>query len=400
MLSFLLVSFWYSKTNTLKSGFKVLFYNRVGDLFFFIAIGLIIFVTGSDSLSASPILLEPWLASSVPADPAPSLRWLLAVAIIVVVLSKSAQFGFHIWLLEAMEAPLPASSLIHSATLVCAGVVLLTKAPMTVYLAGGVTTYLVVWSCATSCALSASALFNYDIKKVLAYSTGSHVSLMLALAVTSGVTCGYTYTLVHASSKVFIFLLFGFIIDANGGVRDIRRMGGFFRTTDLAVFGAVGASFLSSLPFFPLAVLKDGLAVSLMTGAWAMEFAAAILMLAALLNYLYMGRLFFKIFFGDLLSVRGTYFYAAVAGTDFRLAALKTTSAVLKISPTVVLILYIFLIESSVVAQLAADYAFPQIKLIDGFGSLITNAHLRYFGDSNSFFFFFLLLPSVFRVLR
>lgn len=59
LLSFLLVSFWYSKTNTLKSGFKVLFYNRVGDLFFFIAIGVIVFVTGSDNLGATSVLLEP-----------------------------------------------------------------------------------------------------------------------------------------------------------------------------------------------------------------------------------------------------------------------------------------------------------------------------------------------------
>ena len=212
---------------------------------------------------------------------------------------------------------------------------------------------------------------------------------MLALAVVAGHTCGYTYTLVHASSKVFIFLLFGFIIDANGGVRDIRRMGGFFKSTELAVFGAIGAAFLSSLPFFPLALLKDGLAVSLLSGGFALELAGGILMVAAILNYLYMFRLFFKIFFGDLLSFRGTYFYSAGAAGRSIVAAAKTPSSFLRVYPTTALVLYIFFVEASVLAQLAADYSFAQVKLTDGLAIAIANAHLRYLSDSNCFFFFF-----------
>ena len=400
LLSFLLVSFWYSKTNTLKSGFKVLFYNRLGDLFFFVAIALILFLTKSDNFLLSLSLFDLFGGLELAAHHGVILNSLISFAVIVVVLSKSAQFGFHIWLLEAMEAPLPASSLIHSATLVCAGVVLLTKTPAVVYFGGGLSGYLVLWSCATSCALSASALFNYDIKKVLAYSTGSHVSLMLALTVAAGHTCGYTYTLVHASSKVFIFLLFGFIIDANGGVRDIRKMGAFSRSTGLAPFALVGAFFLSSLPFFPLAFMKDGLALNLLTGGFLFDSAASILMFAAVFNYLYMGRLVFKIFFGDALGVRGSYLSLGLPLGRSSGAVYKISGGLLRVGPLIVLSLYIFFIESATLLQLSADYLFTFNKIIDSPRYLFYNATLQYLGYSNSFFFFAFFISKSVRLFR
>jgi len=207
-----------------------------------------------------------------------------------------------------MEAPLPASSLIHSATLVCAGVVLFFKSFTFILYNSYITSFIIFWSSLTACFLSASALLNYDIKKILAYSTGSHVSLMLILSVSSGGSLGYAYTLVHASIKVFIFLLFGFIIDVNQGVRDIRKMGGFFRFQDITYYGFFAICSLSSLPFFPLAFLKDVAGSSIMSGAFIHDVSLFFLMLATFFNYLYMFRLFFKIFFGDLLSVNNTYF--------------------------------------------------------------------------------------------
>lgn len=307
MLSFLLVSFWYSKVNTLKSGFKVLFYNRLGDFFFFLALGLVLYITKNDNLLSSLSSMEAQKQVLLSLFVETNLLALVAFSLLLVILSKSAQFGFHVWLLEAMEAPLPASSLIHSATLVCAGAVLLFKVPAVGLLLGELTAYVVVWSCFTSCLLSFSALFNYDIKKVLAYSTGSHISLILALALSCGVNLGFAYTLVHASSKVFIFLLFGFLIDANGGTRDIRRFGSFFKVTGLAYYGLLGVIGLSSLPVVTLASLKDSLILGLTRGGYVYELSASMLMFSSILNYSYMLRLFFKIFFGDPLSSARTY---------------------------------------------------------------------------------------------
>ena len=118
-----------------------------------------------------------------------------------------------------MEAPLPASALIHSATLICSGVVLFFKAPELICNQAEVSSLLMLWPAVTVCLLSFSAFYNYDIKRILAYSTGSHVSLMLALAVSGSAKLGYLYMLTHASTKVFIFILFGYIIDMTAASR-------------------------------------------------------------------------------------------------------------------------------------------------------------------------------------
>lgn len=94
LLSFLLVSFWYSKINTLKSGFKVLFYNRVGDFFFFISLGLALYFLKSDTFANSLFFLQTTGTQSFSGLPALSV--LLGFSVVVVILSKSAQFGFHI----------------------------------------------------------------------------------------------------------------------------------------------------------------------------------------------------------------------------------------------------------------------------------------------------------------
>lgn len=223
---------------------------------------------------------------------------------------------------------------------------------------------------------------------------------MLALAVASGHTCGYTYTLVHASSKVFIFLLFGFIIDANGGVRDLRKMGAFVKSTGLTPFALVGAFFLSSLPFFPLAFLKDRLTINLLNGGFLFESAASVLMLAAVFNYLYMGRLFFKIFFGDALGVKGTYSNLAGSIEFLSLAGSKVSVGLLRSGPLLALSLYIFFIESSALLQLSADYLFTPNKLLDSPYYFFQNCSLRYLGYSNSFFFFVLFAPRALRLFR
>jgi NADH:ubiquinone oxidoreductase subunit 5 (subunit L)/multisubunit Na+/H+ antiporter MnhA subunit len=129
LFSFLLVAFWHTKVSTFKSGIKVLFYNRFGDFFFFLIIGLVINFFKTDHIGTAQSLSVYLDGYSVSFYGQLSLKLFLSFCLTIVILSKSAQYGFHIWLLEAMEAPLPASALIHSATLICSGVVLFFKAP-------------------------------------------------------------------------------------------------------------------------------------------------------------------------------------------------------------------------------------------------------------------------------
>ena len=112
--------------------------------FFFIALGLTLYLTKTDSFLSSLSIIETQSQLDVSVSGDLTLSLLLGFSLLLVILSKSAQFGFHIWLLEAMEAPLPASSLIHSATLVCAGAVLFFKVPGVVYLWGPLSSYLII----------------------------------------------------------------------------------------------------------------------------------------------------------------------------------------------------------------------------------------------------------------
>jgi len=299
-----------------------------------------------------------------------------------------------------MEAPLPASSLIHSATLVCAGVVLFFKSFGFIMYIPNLGTFIVFWASLTAAFLSFSALLNYDIKKILAYSTGSHVSLMLVLSVSGGGSLGYAYTLMHASTKVFIFLLFGFIIDANKGVRDIRKMGGFFRFQQITYYGFFSVAVLSSLPFFPLAFLKDIAGVHLLSGNFIGDFSLILLMLATLFNYMYMFRLFFKIFFGDLLSTNEVYFNYFYIFYNFVGVSFKKGSSRVLGNPLVLLFVFCFLFEASVFVALSVDCGFSENRILNIEIFLPQNSVYNYLAISNSMFFFFFFLKSYNKIFK
>ena len=399
-LSFMLVSFWYSKINTFKSGIKVLLYNRVGDFFFFLSIGLIEHFTKTDSVINSDYVLHVLGGFSLNSNNVVFIDFLVGAGLTLVLLSKSAQFGFHVWLLEAMEAPLPASSLIHSATLVCAGVVLFFKSFGFIMYISHLGSFIVFWASLTACFLSFSALLNYDIKKILAYSTGSHVSLMLVLSISGGGSLGYAYTLMHASTKVFIFLLFGFIIDVNQGVRDIRKMGGFFRFQHITYYGFFSIATLSSLPFFPLALLKDTAGIHLLSGNFIGDFSLVLLMLATLFNYMYMFRLFFKIFFGDLLGNNSVYFNYFFVFYKFIGVSFKSGTSRIFNNPLIVLFLFCFFFEVLVFVALSMDYGFSENRILNVEVFLPQNSVYNYLAISNSMFFFFVFLRAYYKLFR
>jgi NADH:ubiquinone oxidoreductase subunit 5 (subunit L)/multisubunit Na+/H+ antiporter MnhA subunit len=401
LLSFFLVSFWFSKINTFKSGIKVLACNRLGDFFFFLSIGFILFFFKSDDILFTVDAGASSLYSSLQVYTNVPLSTAVAFALVLVILSKCAQFGFHIWLLEAMEAPLPASSLIHSATLVCVGVVLFLKTGVLIGGVASVTSFLVFWATLSAAALSWSALFNYDIKKILAYSTGSHVSIMLALCGCGEYGSTFAYMLVHASSKVFIFLLFGFIIDINRGNRDLRKMGGFFFSGSLANLVVVGLFFLSSFPVFALACLKDNLAVVLFRGPSILDLSLFLLMAATVGNYVYTFRLFLKIFFGDLLSLKGSYFTNFTATSKPNLILLskkdRITFPVILLTP---LVLYLFFLESTLFFSSIFDFSHSFFESVSQLSLYVPNGVFKYLALSNLFFYLLFFFRVLYRVSR
>ena len=387
LFSFLLVAFWHTKVATFKSGVKVLFYNRVGDFFFFLLVGVVISLFKVDHIGTVQSLLPYMSAFDITIFGTFSLKFFLSFCLTIVILSKSAQYGFHIWLLEAMEAPLPASALIHSATLICSGVVLFFKAPEIVIFQSEISLFILFWSSLTVCFLSFSAFYNYDIKRILAYSTGSHVSLMLGLAVTSSSKLGYLYMLTHASTKVFIFILFGYIIDMTGGVRDLRKMGGFFINANVLVLSTWGLALLSSLPLFFLPYMKDAIITKGPQFTFLSDTSYFFLMLSSVFNYFYISRLFFKIFFGDRLSFLKTYYSLFFYSKPFFVYREKNFLLKTWNTPVFYLFFYILFLESNFFIFFDYNYMNLMPGAFNFDTGFISNPTLKYLAFSNTFFY-------------
>jgi NADH-quinone oxidoreductase subunit L len=235
--SYLLIGFWYQKPEAATAGVKAFLVNRVGDFAFTLALFLIWCTYGTLNYhdTADPDLVRGVLGQSRIAlgDFATGG---LATAICLLLLAgacgKSAQFPLHVWLPDAMEGPTPVSALIHAATMVTAGVYMVARC--TPLFAASPTAQLVVAGIGGFTALLAAliALTQFDLKRVLAYSTISQLGYMfLALGAGTflGVTGGMFHLFTHAFFKALLFLGAGSVMHAMGGVIDMREFGGLRR---------------------------------------------------------------------------------------------------------------------------------------------------------------------------
>lgn len=248
--SYLLIGFWYQKPEAAAAGKKAFLVNRIGDFAFTAAIFLIWCTYGTlnyhDTVQESGIRSqESAAAENIPIRGVLSPSRIaandyatgaIATAICLLLLlgacGKSAQFPLHVWLPDAMEGPTPVSALIHAATMVTAGVYMVTRC--TPLFAASPTAQLVVACIGGFTALMAGliAVTQFDLKRVLAYSTVSQLGYMfLALGVGtfSGVTSGMFHLFTHAFFKALLFLGAGSVMHAMGGVIDMRLFGGLKR---------------------------------------------------------------------------------------------------------------------------------------------------------------------------
>ena len=230
--SYLLIGFWYTKPEAAAAAKKAFLVNRVGD--FGLALGIfliwITFHTLDFHDSATGLGVFSQLAGEGLAGYAGStLALVICLLLLVGACGKSAQFPLHVWLPDAMEGPTPASALIHAATMVTAGVYLVARstplfiaspdAQLVVALIGGLTAFIA----------AVIALTQFDLKRVLAYSTISQLGYMfmgLGAGTLAGVSAGMFHLFTHAFFKALLFMGAGSVMHAMGNVIDMRRFGG------------------------------------------------------------------------------------------------------------------------------------------------------------------------------
>jgi NADH-quinone oxidoreductase subunit L len=289
LCSYLLIGFWYERPSAARAALKAFWVTKLGDVGFIIGIVLLWSATGTFEFA------ELFEKAQENALAVPGLA-LIMFLIYLGAVGKSAQFPLHVWLPDAMEGPTPVSALIHAATMVTAGVYMVTRAEPLFSLVPEVQT-LIAWVGAFTALLAATmACVESDIKRVLAYSTVSQLGYMMAAAGAGASAAGFLHLLTHGLFKALLFLAAGAVIHAVG-TNDIFRMGGLFRAMpQTAIVFAVGTLALAGVP--PLAGFYSKEAV--LAGVWEAHLTGPFLMLAltALLTALYMFRVVFVAFFG------------------------------------------------------------------------------------------------------
>ena len=283
--SYLLISFWNHKPEAAAAGKKAFIVTRIGDLGFLIGILLAFKTSGTLTLYDGDQGLLETLPTGVVWGMGASA--LISLLLFFGAVGKSGQLPLHVWLPDAMEGPTPVSALIHAATMVAAGVFLVART-FPLFEAGGMLP-LVAWVGAITALVAAFiALGQYDLKRILAYSTVSQLGLMMVGIGVAGVSVGMFHLLTHAFFKALLFLGAGSIIHGCHEEQDIRKMGGLAKPMPITTVAYLcGTLALVAFPFTSGFFSKD----EILAGAWANNKPVFwIAAFASLLTAVYMTR--------------------------------------------------------------------------------------------------------------
>jgi NADH-quinone oxidoreductase subunit L len=219
LVSYLLIGFWYTRESAIYAGLKAFLVNRVGDFGFILGIALILANFGT--LDYVPVF------AAAPKSEAPMT--LICILLFIGAMGKSAQFPLHVWLPDSMEGPTPISALIHAATMVTAGIFMVARMAPLYELSETARSVVLVIGAVTALFMALVALTQYDIKRVVAYSTLSQLGYMAAALGASAYSASIFHLMTHAFFKALLFLAAGSVIIALHHEQDMRRMGGLRR---------------------------------------------------------------------------------------------------------------------------------------------------------------------------
>ncbi|MSQ48899.1 MAG: NADH-quinone oxidoreductase subunit L [Betaproteobacteria bacterium] len=228
LVSYLLIGFWYTRPTAIYANLKAFLVNRVGDFGFLLGIGLILATFGT--LDYAAVFSQASALQDLSLEIIPNHSWHLLTVICILLfigaMGKSAQFPLHVWLPDSMEGPTPISALIHAATMVTAGIFMVARMSSLFELSETARSVVLVIGAITALAMGLVALTQFDLKRVVAYSTLSQLGYMTVALGASAYSAAMFHLMTHAFFKAVLFLAAGSVIIALHHEQDMRRMGG------------------------------------------------------------------------------------------------------------------------------------------------------------------------------
>jgi NADH-quinone oxidoreductase subunit L len=296
LCSYLLIGYYYEKKSAADAGKKAFVMNRIGDFAFLLAIMWIFWDAGSvDYTTVFAAAHDTWAVGGFAVTAITMLLFIGATG-------KSAQIPLYTWLPDAMEGPTPVSALIHAATMVTAGIYMVARSATLFNMAPTTMMVIALIGAVTAIFAATMGMYQYDIKRVLAYSTVSQLGYMfLALGVGAYVAAAF-HVMTHAFFKACLFLGSGSVIHGMSGEQDMREMGGLKKLMPITHWTfLVSTLAIAGIPLFSGFFSKDEILLSAYLGPEKADvwywFIATV---AACITAFYMFRLYFMTFTGEL----------------------------------------------------------------------------------------------------
>lgn len=304
LVSYLLIGFYYKRDSAIFANLKAFLVNRVGDFGFVLGIGLILAYFGG-SLRYVDVFQHIDQVKNATIELIPGHPWSLitvtCILLFVGAMGKSAQFPLHVWLPDSMEGPTPISALIHAATMVTAGIFMVSRMSPLYELSDTALGVIMVSGTITALFMGFLGMIQHDIKRVIAYSTLSQLGYMTVALGASAYNIAVFHVMTHAFFKALLFLAAGSVIMGMHHDQDMRHMGGLRKYMPVTwICMLIGSLSLIGTPFFSGFYSKDSIidAVKASTLPFS-SFAYVALVASVFVTAFYSFRLYFLVFHGE-----------------------------------------------------------------------------------------------------
>lgn len=299
LVSYLLIGFWYTRPTAIVANMKAFLVNRVGDFGFILGIGLLLAYAGTMNYQEVFAKKEALAALTLPGT-----DWMLltvaCICLFIGAMGKSAQFPLHVWLPDSMEGPTPISALIHAATMVTAGIFMVSRMSPLFELSDTALSFILVIGSITALFMGFLGIIQNDIKRVVAYSTLSQLGYMTVALGSSAYSVAVFHLMTHAFFKALLFLGAGSVIIGMHHDQDIRNMGGLRKYMPITwITSLLGSLALIGTPFFSGFYSKDSIIEAVHeTHIWGSGFANFAVLAGVFVTAFYSFRMYFLVFHG------------------------------------------------------------------------------------------------------